>query len=213
MYYGRGQKNPCQAEKPMFPFGFGLSYTTFDYTDMQLSNSSIDKGGKVNVTATVRNTGSRDGAEVVQLYANFNGNTNYGKAGNLRRRLVGFARVEVPAGQTATVQIPVEYEQLAYFNEQAHNFQVAGGTVTLELAASSEDIRLTKNLNAEAGVAKETYLSNGSTPIETVKSSRQLAMTDHIYTVMGAYVGPASIYDQLPSGVYVVNAHKYIKKD
>ncbi len=213
MYYGRGQKNPCQAEKPMFPFGFGLSYTTFDYTDMQLSNSSIDKGGKVNVTATVRNTGSRDGAEVVQLYANFNGNTNYGKAGNLRRRLVGFVRVEVPAGQAATVQIPVEYEQLAYFNEQAHNFQVAGGTVTLELAASSEDIRLTKNLNVEAGVAKETYLSNGSTPIETVKSSRQLAMTDHIYTVMGAYVGPASIYDQLPSGVYVVNAHKYIKKD
>lgn len=213
MYYGRGAKNPCQAEKPMFPFGFGLSYTTFDYAGMQLSSGSIAKGGQVKVTATVRNTGTRDGAEVVQLYANFNGNANYGKAGNMRRKLVGFSRVEVPAGQSVTVEIPVDYEQLAYFNEQAHNFQVAGGTVTLELAASSEDIRLTKDLNAAAGVARETYLSDGSTPVETVPSSRQLAKTDHIYTVMGAYVCSAGEYDNLPAGIYVLNAHKYIKKD
>ena len=213
MYYGHGGKNPCQSQKPMFPFGFGLSYTTFTYADMNLSAGSIAKDGTVKVTATVQNTGSCDGAEVVQLYANFNGNAHYGKDGNLRRRLVGFARVDVAAGSTATVEIPVAYEQLAYFNEQAHNFQVAGGTVTLELAASSEDIRLTKKLNATMGVAKETYLSDGSTPVELVASSRQLAKTDHIYTVMGAYVCPAGDYDKLPAGIYVLNAYKYIKKN
>ncbi len=212
MYYGKGEKNPCQAEKPMYPFGYGISYTTYDYSDMNLSSSRIAKDETIYVTANIKNSGSVDGAEIVQLYANFNGNTNYGKNGNMRHKLVGFSRVEIKAGETATIQIPITYEQLAYFNETDHNFQVTDGTVTLELAASSEDIRLTKDLNTVAGVAKETYLSDGSTFIESVPTSKQLLKTDHVYTVMGAYVCPAKDYDKLPSGIYVLNGYKYNKK-
>lgn len=212
MYYGRGAKNPCQASKPQFPFGFGLSYTTFEYSDMNLSATSIAKDGKVNVTANVKNTGTRDGAEVVQVYANFNGDTHYGKNGNMRRKLVGFARVELKAGETKQVTIPVSYEQLSYFNTDQHNFQVPACRVTLELAASSEDIRQTCDLQAQAGVAKETYISSGATAIEQVKTSSQLRPTDCVYTVMGAYVCDAKDYDRLPAGIYVLNGYKYIKK-
>lgn len=212
MYYGKGAKNPCQAAKPQFPFGYGLSYTTFDYSGMSLSASTIAKDQKLTVTANVKNTGTRDGAEVVQLYANFNGNQHYGKNGNLRRKLVGFARVELKAGETKQVSIPVEYAQLSYFDESKHNFQVPDCTVTLELAASSEDIRQTKDIVAKAGVAEETYLSKNETAIEQVKASNQLLKTDCIYTVMGAYVCQAKDYDRLSPGIYVLNGVKYIKK-
>ncbi len=212
MYYGKGEKNPCQAEKPMFPFGYGLSYTTFQYGDMNLSSASLAKGGKVTVTASVKNTGTRDGAEVVQLYANFNGNVNYGKNGNMRHKLVGFARVELKAGETKQVEMPVDYGLLSYFDETTHQYKVAGGTVTLELAASSEDIRITKDLSVEGGVAKETYISENSSSIEKVSGSAQLETGDRIFTVMGSYLCQAKDFDRLPSGIYVVNGRKYIKK-
>lgn len=208
MYYGKS-KHQKQAAAPMFPFGFGLSYTTFEYADMNLSRQSIAKDQIVDVLATVKNTGTRDGAEVVQLYANFNGR---GNNANLNKRLVGFERVELKAGESKTVTIPVCYAQLSYFNETAHNYQVDGGTVTLELAASSADVRLTADLNTTAGVAKETYISENESSIETVKTAASLKSTDHVYSVMGAYVCPASEYDSLPAGIYVLNGHKYIKK-
>ena len=212
MYYGKGEKNPCQAEKPMYPFGYGLSYTTFEYADMALSSTFVKKGGKVVAIANVKNTGSRDGAEIVQLYANFNGDTHYGKNGNMRHKLVGFARVELKAGETKQVEIPVDYEKLSYFDEQTHQYKVAGGKVTLELAASSEDIRITKDINAEAGVAKETYISENTSSIHRVMNSSELQKNDQIFTVMGSYICSANDFDRLPAGIYVLNGRKYIKK-
>lgn len=208
MYYGKAVHGR-QAEKPMFPFGYGLSYTTFEYSDMNVSSPSISNDGMLTVTATIKNTGTRDGAEVVQLYANFNGQGNNAA---LNKRLVGFERVELKAGESKTVSIPVKYEQFSYFNETAHNYQVDGGKVTLELAASSADVRLRVDINTVAGVAKETYISQNTNSIEKVENSTELKKTDHVYTVMGAYVCPASEYDSLPAGIYVLNGHKYIKK-
>ncbi len=212
MYYGKGEKNPCQAYKPMFPFGYGLSYTTFEYSDMGVSALNVKKDGKITVTANIKNTGKRDGAEVVQLYANFNGDTHYGKNGNMRRKLVGFTRVELKAGETKQVEIPVDYTLLSYFDEQTHQYKVAECRITLELAASSEDIRQTKDVTAEAGVAKETYVSTHEDAIETIKTGKLLQKDDHIYNVMGAYICNADRYDSLPSGIYVLNGRKYIKK-
>ena len=209
MYYGKA-KHGRQAKTPMYPFGYGLSYTTFAYSDMDLDRSSIAKDETVNVTATIQNTGTRDGAEVVQLYANFNGKGNNAL---LNKKLVGFERVELKAGESKTITIPVTYEQFSYFDEGTHNSRVEDGTVTLELAASSADVRLTGNLRTSEGVAKDTYISQTSDIMEVVNSESELRKTDHVYTVMGAYVCNASEYDRLPAGIYVLNGHKYIKKD
>lgn len=211
MYYGKGAKNPCQAEKPMYPFGYGLSYTTFEYEVPVLNMSSISKtSGDAVVSVNVKNTGKRDGAEVVQVYATFGGNSCYG---NLNKRLVGFKRVEVKAGETVKAEIPVSYRSLAYFNTEAHNFQVPACTVTLEVAANSADENAKKiSLNAQAGVAEDSYISTHIDEFPVVSNSSQLAKTDHVYTVMGAYVCPASEYDKLPKGVYILNGYKYIKK-
>ena len=207
MYYGKA-KHGRQAKAPLFPFGYGLSYTTFAYSDLQ-APASIAVDGTINVTATISNTGSRDGAEVVQLYANWNG---VGENGKKNRKLIGFERVEIPAGQSVEVTIPVKYEQFSYFNETTHRYEVEAANVTLELAASSADIRQTATIATAAGVAKETYISNPTTVIETIETKEQLAQTDHIYTVLGAYVGKADIFDSLPSGIYVLNGVKYFKK-
>lgn len=207
MYYGKA-KHGRQAEAPMYAFGHGLSYTTFEYSDFK-APASIAKDATINITATVKNTGSRDGAEVVQLYANWNGATENGRK---NKKLIGFERVELKAGESKTITIPVTYEQFSYFNEATHQFLVDNAAVTLELAAASDDVRQTAKLQTAAGVAKETYLSDNADRIETVSTSASLANTDHIYSVMGAYVCEAKDYDKLPRGIYVLNGHKYIKK-
>ena len=207
MYYGKA-KHGRQAAKPLYPFGYGLSYTTFEYSNLT-APANITKDDIINITATIKNTGTRDGAEVVQLYANWNGATENGKK---NKKLIGFERVELKAGESKNITIPVKYEQFSYFNTDTHQFLVDAATVTLELAASSADTRLTTNISTDAGIAKETYISDRSDMIETVASSRNLLKTDHIYTVMGAYVCPASDYDKLPRGIYVLNGVKYIKK-
>ena len=207
MYYGKA-KHHRQATAPLFPFGYGLSYTTFAYSDLQ-APASIAADGTINVTATITNTGTRDGAEVVQLYANWNGQTVNGQK---NRKLIGFERVEIPAGESRTVTFPVKYEQFSYFNETTHRYEVEAANVTLELAASSADIRQTATIATAAGVAKETYISNPTEDFETIETKDQLRVTDHIYTVLGAYVGKAEIFDSLPSGIYVLNGVKYFKK-
>ena len=68
MYYGKGEKNPCQAEKPMYPFGYGLSYTTFDYSDMNLSATTLKKGGKLTVTADIPVSSRSDRVKAMQLW-------------------------------------------------------------------------------------------------------------------------------------------------
>ena len=207
MYYGKATKKQ-QKGTPQFPFGYGLSYTTFSYSDASATAPTYDKEG--NVRVTIKNTGERKGADVIQIYADFNDNSNFG---TLNKRLVGFKRVELNPNEEQTVDIPLSYRSLSYYDESLHKYLVDGKDITLQVSTSSADadIQKTVSIRPEAGVAQETYISTHIDEIP-VKTQNQLLKSDHIYTVMGAYVGPASCFNTLPNGVYVLNGVKYIKK-
>ena len=121
--------------KPIFPFGFGLSYTTFQYSNMKVRKD----GDNYVVSFKLKNTGSRDGEEVVQLYAKF-------KNDSASKRLRGFERVAVKAGETVPVEIVVPADDLKLWDSEKHAFAFRNKRAKLLVGASSEDIRLKKNI-------------------------------------------------------------------
>jgi len=126
--------------KPLYPFGFGLSYTSFAYSEMKTSAETLKDS--VIVSVNVKNTGKRDGDEVIQLYVSYPDS----KVERPMKQLKGFKRVFIPAGQTKTVEIPLKTEDLAYWNVEKHAFTVEKGKVTLMIGSSSSDIKNTKNI-------------------------------------------------------------------
>ncbi len=135
--------------KPLYPFGYGLSYTTFSYSGLRLSRTSAAAGAAVKVRLTLANTGKRDGDEVVQLYIRNNDPT----VKLPQKKLVGFQRVTLKAGQKKTVTIPltVNGETLGYWDAKAHAFRLNRASIDVMVGGSSEDIRLKGKLRVTAG--------------------------------------------------------------
>jgi beta-glucosidase len=124
--------------KPIrFPFGFGLSYTSFRMDNLKLSSDQITKDSPVTVRVDVTNTGKTAGSEVVQLYVHDD------EAGvpRLYRELKGFKKVTLEPGQTCTVELPVTWNDLAFWDVQAHQWTVEKGTFTLLVGNSSRDVQ------------------------------------------------------------------------
>ena len=121
--------------KPIFPFGYGLSYTTFKYSKMKVEK----KDGNYVVKFKLKNTGKRDGEEVVQVYAKF-------KNDAASKRLRGFDRVAVKAGETKDVEIVIPADDLKLWDMDKHEWAFSGKKVKLQVGASSQDIRLKKNV-------------------------------------------------------------------
>ncbi len=132
-----GRTYMYSRETPLYPFGFGLSYTTFSYANLRLSKNSIDKHGKTIVSVDVTNTGKRDGEEVVQIYV---------KGNDGIQRLKGFKRVAVEAGKTSTVSIDLKGEDLASWDNGLGRFAIRAGEADVMVGASSADIRLKTTL-------------------------------------------------------------------
>jgi len=103
---------------PLYPFGFGLSYATFEYSNLRLSRESIGVGETVTVSVDVTNTSRVDADEVVQLYIH----QRYGSAARPIRELKGFARVNIDPGATVTVELPLGPEHLTYWSSATRGF-------------------------------------------------------------------------------------------
>jgi beta-glucosidase len=130
---------------PLYPFGFGLSYTTFVYKNLRTNAESIAKDGSVTVSVDVTNTGSRAGDEVVQLYVRHEGSAVERPKQDLR----GYSRVELLAGETKTVTMKVDAKSLAYWNAQRYAWVVEAEPIRLRIGASSADIRLEKTIKID----------------------------------------------------------------
>ena len=142
-----GGKNPglngnmSRVNGALYPFGFGLSYTTFEYSDLKISPAVITPNQKTYVTCKVTNTGKRAGDEVVQLYVRdvLSSVTTYEK------NLAGFERVHLKPGETKEITFPIDRKALELLNADMH-WVVEPGEFTLMIGASSTDIRLNGTL-------------------------------------------------------------------
>ncbi len=144
VYYGEGlfvgyRYYDKKKIAPLFPFGFGLSYTTFDYGPLSLSTQQIGPDDTLQVLVEITNTGQRTGKEVVQLYVR-------DQQAHLQRpekELKAFAKVQLEPGERKTVTLSVAREALAYYDDLAQEWVAQAGEFEVLVGASSQDIRAT----------------------------------------------------------------------
>ena len=125
---------------PLYPFGYGLSYTTFAYDSLRTSSDTLAPNGSITVSVNVTNSGRRTGDEVVQLYVQHLASA----VPRPRQDLRGFKRVTLKPGETRTVSFSLAAASLAYWNSAAPGWTFEGKPVRLEVGSSSTDIRLTR---------------------------------------------------------------------
>ena len=136
---------------PLYPFGYGLSYTTFKYSDLK-AVPTLAADGSIIVSVDVKNTGERAGDEVVQLYARH----LHSELEHPAKELRGFQRVTLQPGERKTVAMLLPAKSFAYWDASRHAWVVEPGKIQLQVGASSEDIRLTKMIR----VGNEFYDKN-----------------------------------------------------
>ncbi|WP_434036660.1 glycoside hydrolase family 3 N-terminal domain-containing protein [Formosa sp. 4Alg 33] len=132
-FVGSGKGRYKYSDKsPLFPFGYGLSYTTFKYSELTLADSTIKSDGSTTVSVKVTNTGSIIGDEVVQMYVR----DDYASVGRYLKMLKGFKRISLKPGETKTVSFKLGFDELHILN-QIMKKEVEAGTFTISVGASS----------------------------------------------------------------------------
>jgi beta-glucosidase len=129
--------------EPQFPFGFGLSYTKFEYSDLKLRQTeNFGRNFAFHFAMNVRNYGSRAGTEVIQLYVH----DGHSKIDRPTHELKGFKRVELQPGETKAVEFTLNRSALSYWDPKSKEWQIDPGTFEVQIGASSRDIRLSAPL-------------------------------------------------------------------
>lgn len=151
-YYDTARRNV------LFPFGHGLSYTEFEYVEANTDNASLTVDGRIALNVTLKNTGNRAGAEVIQVYRHTRNSATH----QPEQQLCGFAKVLLQSAQTATVTITLAAENFRTFDHGTNNWVLEAGAIQLRIGSSSRDIRLTQAINVVStqtfsDVAKATH--------------------------------------------------------
>ena len=151
---------------PLYAFGHGLTYSTFSYSNLRLSSSSMAANGQVTVSVDVTNTGTRTSDEVVQLY-------EHDQAASVSplpaKKLVGFQRLNFTAGQMRTVSFTLPARELAYWNTSTNSFYVEPGVFDIMVGRASNNILLTTTLTVTSGgsVTPTSTIGASNTPTRT----------------------------------------------
>jgi beta-glucosidase len=125
--------------KPLFPFGYGLSYTTFAYKNLKISASSSDQNQQVSATFDVTNTGTRAGADVAEIFVG----DRHAPVPRPVKELRGFAKVNLNPGETQTITVKLDRRAFSYYDVAKHDWTVAPGEFDLLVGRSVADIELT----------------------------------------------------------------------
>jgi len=147
-YYDKADKDV------LFPFGHGLSYSTFDYTNLRVSKKNITPSDEISVSVTVTNTGTVDAAEVVQFYVSAPQDEAVFRE---PKALKGFGKVFLKAGEKKRVTVTLDSRAFAYFHVGLNNWHCAPGVYTIHAAASSRDLRLSSTVTMQSEAATAPY--------------------------------------------------------
>jgi beta-glucosidase len=131
--------------QPLYAFGHGLSYSTFEYSNLRVSAPTLAKNGAVSISVTIKNTSARTGDEVAQLYVEHVGS----KVLRPLKALKGFLRVRLKPGESRTIQLPLQADALAFWSDSTHAWIVEPGTVKLSIGSSSTLIRSSTTLTVQ----------------------------------------------------------------
>ena len=168
-------------EKVMFPFGFGLSYTTFEYSDLKVSADSIKDTDTLKVSFKIKNTGDRDGAEVAELYVAQENSTIF----RPEKELKGFKKVFLKAGEEKEVEIELSKRAFAFYDVDLGDWHVETDNYKILVGASSRDIRLEGNVKVESTVdapvkdLRETMPAYYSADVMNVPDDQFKALLGH----------------------------------
>ena len=161
-YYDR-KKMPV-----LFPFGHGLSYTTFAYGDLKLDRTELADTDTLTVTCRVKNTGTRAGKEVVQLYVR----DCESSVGRPVRELKGFEKVALQPGEEKTVTFVLDRRSWAYYEPKVHDWFVESGRFAVEIGSSSRDIRLSGEVNVTSADRIPIHYTSNSTIGDLFKTDK-----------------------------------------
>ena len=168
-----------------FPFGYGLSYTTFEYSNIKTDKETLTEGDNLQVSVDVTNTGDRFGKEIVQLYV-------ADKTEAVRRpekELKGFEKVALNPGETKTVTFTLDKRSFAWYNTDIHDWYAASGAYEILIAASSREVRLTKTIRWESTQVLPLHLHLNTTLGELMKDERTRALGKELKGKMDAFFG------------------------
>jgi beta-glucosidase len=163
---------------PLFPFGYGLSYTTFKFSNLHLSAPTMAEHARIEVSADVTNTGSRAGAEVAQVYL-----SDPAATGEPPNQLKGFAKVALAPGQTKKVHFDISAQDASYWNSQAHGWTLGAGTYTVHVGDSSRSLPL----------ADTFRVTRTSGPDYTTLSASSVALPGAALTATTTFTNGATI--------------------
>lgn len=161
---------------PLFPFGFGLSYTTFEYGNLSVDKDPITDEETLTVTAEIKNSGTISGKEIVQLYVS---DQNKGVS-RPEKELKGFEKIELNPGETKTVTFKLDKRSFAYYNTNIKDWHVQGGTCIIAVGSSSDDIRLEKSIKVESTVQIKRSFDRNSTMGDIMKTKLGMELTEDI---------------------------------
>lgn len=188
---------------PLFPFGHGLSYTSYTYSNLNISKNTLAINDSVTIRTDITNAGKTAGTEVVQFYAHCHSSLD-----RPVKQLIGFDRVTLAPGETKTVSVTLKHAQLSYFNEARNTYDVEAGDVDIYAGSSSADIRLAGKITTEAATVKTTY--HQQTTSITHPHADISNTSGKIYDISGRVA--ADDTGRLTKGIYVISGKTVIKR-
>ena len=171
----------------LFPFGHGMSYTEFQYSDLRLDKSGIKDTDTLSVTVKVKNTGERAGKEIVQLYVADDESTVIRPV----KELKGFEKVELQPGEEKTVEFTLDKRAFAYYNTDIADWHVESGSFTILIGKSSRDIQLRAQVSVESTQPLKKVYSMNTTLGDVMANPKGAAMMGEMMRAMNPLAGAA----------------------